>query len=182
MLLFVLGIHNVYAQSSSEDSIYNKYVKSNKPSSTGPFSLDRVIYGGNVSARFGPITFVDVSPLVGYRFTDNFNMSVGFIYLYYSERYSNFTYSTSMYGPRINARRIIFQNIFAQADFSMLNVPGGFPLNERTWINNLFVGGGLRQPISDRVSFVGSIMFNLTNSTLSPYGNPLLQFGVFSGF
>ena len=44
--------------------------------------------------------------------------------------------------------------------------------------NSIFVGGGYRQPISNRVSMDFLILFNLNDSYNSPYSNPLIRLGI----
>jgi hypothetical protein len=49
---------------------------------------------------------------------------------------------------------------------------------EKVEINSLFVGGGYRQPISNRVAMDLLILFNLNDSYNSPYSNPIFRLGV----
>jgi hypothetical protein len=44
--------------------------------------------------------------------------------------------------------------------------------------NSIFVGGGYRQPIGNRVSMDLLILFNLNDSYNSPYSNPIFRLGV----
>jgi hypothetical protein len=44
-------------------------------------------------------------------------------------------------------------------------------------INSIFIGGGYRQPISDRAFFDLMILFNLNDTPYSPYTNPIFRFG-----
>lgn len=50
--------------------------------------------------------------------------------------------------------------------------------NSTIEINSFFVGGGYRQPISNRVSMDLLILFNLNDSFNSPYSNPIFRLGV----
>ena len=45
-------------------------------------------------------------------------------------------------------------------------------------VNSIFVGGGYRQPISNRVSMDLLILYNLNDSYNSPYTNPIFRLGV----
>jgi hypothetical protein len=50
--------------------------------------------------------------------------------------------------------------------------------NEVIRINSIFVGGGYRQPISNRTFIDFLILFDLNNSLYSPYSNPIFRIGV----
>ena len=60
-----------------------------------------------------------------------------------------------------------------------LSVPDFFsPVkNSRVWVDNILVGGGYRQAFSERGSFVAAIFYNINQSPLSPYPNPIIQVG-----
>jgi hypothetical protein len=45
-------------------------------------------------------------------------------------------------------------------------------------VNSLFVGGGYRQPVTDRIGIDFLILFNLNDSYDSPYSNPIFRLGV----
>ncbi|MEM9672384.1 MAG: hypothetical protein ACFB15_12340 [Cyclobacteriaceae bacterium] len=149
-------------QQETEDSYYQK-----------PSILDRLAPGGNFSLQFGTITFIDVSPLIGYRFTNNFVAGPGFTYRYL--RFQGFE-ATSTYGPRAFARYIIRRQFFLQADYENLSVEfvsrSGQELT-REWVPGLFVGGGLFQPIGQRAGFMIGAFYNLSHDNLrSPYNSP----------
>ncbi|MEI7897861.1 MAG: hypothetical protein WCJ26_12550 [bacterium] len=50
--------------------------------------------------------------------------------------------------------------------------------NQSIQINSLFVGGGYRQPVSNRVAIDFMILFNLNDTYNSPYSNPIFRLGV----
>ena len=59
-------------------------------------------------------------------------------------------------------------------DGNQFYVPG----KQTIRINSIFVGGGYRQPLSNRVSMDLMILFNLNDSYNSPYTNPIFRLGV----
>jgi len=139
-----------------------------------PNIWDRLAPGGNFSLQFGSITFVDVSPMIGYRFTNNFVAGPGFTYRYL--KYRGFE-ATSTYGPRAFARYIIRRQFFLQADYESLSVQfvTGDPQEPtiREWVPGFFIGGGLFQPIGQRSGFMIAAMYNLSHDNLrSPYNSP----------
>src|SRR6185312_1856385 len=64
-----------------------------------------VSIGGGFGLQFGEFTIVSLSPLFNYHFDKNLVVGIGPIYEYfkYSDPYSSYTYSTSIYGGRIKA-------------------------------------------------------------------------------
>lgn len=118
---------------------------------------DRVNYGGNLQLSFGAVTYIEVSPRIGYRITEDLTSGVGLNYIYI--RYAqNFFYngspstSLSIYGGNV---------------FSTYKLPIGFPIAlhgefealrydvfepstnqfEPQWVPALRLGGGYFQPI-----------------------------------
>ncbi|MFZ4523896.1 MAG: hypothetical protein ACOYNC_19500 [Bacteroidales bacterium] len=111
-------------------------------------------------------------------------------------------YETNVYGGGIYLRYYLSSlfdsflgNLFAHAEYEYLyysrpykNAMGGHifdpygnpfvPGKEVVEINSIFVGGGYRQPISNRVSMDFLILFNLNESNNSPYSNPIFRLGV----
>ena len=139
-----------------------------------PSLLDRLAPGGNFSLQFGTITYIEVSPMVGYRFTDKFTAGPGFTYRYFKIR--NYS-ASSIYGPRAFARYVIGRQFFVQTEYEHLSVqfPTGDPQEPmvREWVPGLFVGGGLFQPIGERAGFMIGAFYNLNHDNLrSPYNSP----------
>ncbi|MBC7696494.1 MAG: hypothetical protein H7141_13735 [Burkholderiales bacterium] len=140
---------------------------------------ERLYVGGNVGAWFGSSTFINISPLVGCKITKEFSLGVTGTYNYYSQTYGNQKFVSTVYGGGAFGRYLFFENFFAQAGLERLSVldyrsiiPGS-----RVWVDNILVGGGYRQPFSQRGSFVAAIFYNINQTPLSPYPNPIIQIG-----
>jgi len=113
------------------------------------------------------------------------------------------SYESSVYGGGVYLRyylRSLFPdnfigNLFAHVEYEYQTytrpysvTPGGHiydpygnpyaPGKERVEINSLFVGGGYRQPIGNRVSMDLLLLFNLNDTYNSPYSNPIFRLGV----
>ena len=80
---------------------------------------ERIYTGGNMFASFGSITYVYLSPLIGYRLTPKFSVGPSFTYIYYKDNrpsgpgYSNYGHnSSSIYGGSFFARYLIFEKRF----------------------------------------------------------------------
>ncbi len=140
---------------------------------------ERLFFGGNIGAWFGPTTYVNLSPLIGCRITKEFSLGGGFTYNYYSQTYMGQKYTSTIYGGNAFARYFIFENLFAQVGWDRLSVPDyttGLQ-NSRAWVDNILLGGGYRQFFSERGSFVAAIFYNINETPLSPYQNPIIQIG-----
>lgn len=147
----------------------------NEESSESPKKkwTEKVFFGGNLGGWFGTITYIDISPLVGYRFSEKFNAGIGATYLYYSD--SDINYSTHIYGGRAFGRYFIIENLFAHAEYEILN--GEWLVGQRSDLHSVFVGGGYSQRIGRNSFFNLTVLWNLNDSSLSPYRNPIFRMG-----
>jgi hypothetical protein len=162
-----------------------------------PFS-ERIIFGGGLGLQFGTLTFIDISPVIGYKLTPKLEAGIGLTYKYY--RYKDFYYDQTsnqrfdlkshMFGGSLYSRYHILENIFTHVEFERLrynfddiyNVGGQIIRNPtHVYINSLFVGGGLRQRISQNSYFFILALWNLTEQEYTPYNNPVLRMGVLLG-
>ncbi len=138
---------------------------------------DKVYVGGTFWMQFGNVTFIDVSPLVGYRFTDKFSAGPGIVYQYYKDKRYTPDYETNTYGGRLFARYTIFQQFFAQAQYENLSTEFFYRdgTRFREWVPGAFIGGGILQPLGRRGAIVISGMYNLLyDEERSPYPSPWL--------
>lgn len=152
-----------------------------QPKAANPFNnlQEKLYYGGNVGAWFGSTTYLNISPIVGVKLNDQFSVGIGAIYNYYSQTYAGKKYTTTIYGGSAFARYFIFENVFAHAGWDRISVPDYTSniMNRRTWVDNLLVGGGYRESFSDNGSIVAMILYNINQTPLSPYQNPIIQIG-----
>ena len=148
---------------------------------------------------FGTITRIEVSPSVGYHITPAIIAGIGGRYEYYREKSyytQNQTINTNIYGFRVFSRLILFRNlsdffpihiplsIFGHAEYEFLNLdPLYFPTpnadpTQRYWLDSFLAGGGISQRTSKRTYFNIMVLWDLTNTSGSPYVNPILKFGI----
>ncbi len=166
-----------YKKSKSLDKKSSKEKRPDK----GNFSWDRVFTGGNLGLNFGTETYVSVNPTIGYRLTDKFLVGTNLTYTYYNDRFLN--YQTSSYGAGLFSRYLIFESIFAHAEYEVLNFEPAFISSNglfilpRRWVPSFFVGGGYRQRIGERSSFNILLLFNVLDNQYSPYRNPVVRMG-----
>lgn len=189
--LCVLG-HGLQAQ-----EVYNSSGRRGgyKQEKNKGFDASRLIYGGGLGLSFGTVTSISVSPIVGYRITDNFSAGIGLGYQYFrvkdffelynakNNQYQYYDYKTSAYSGSVWARYLIWENIFAHAeyqhnifrfhDYQYDPAGSGDIVSFKTDITVpcLLVGGGYRQPITENSSFVIMILYDVLQDKYSPYRN-----------
>ncbi|MEI7670157.1 MAG: hypothetical protein WCJ33_08755 [Pseudomonadota bacterium] len=136
--------------------------------------MDKVFFGGNLGVQFGNITAVDISPLVGYKFTDQISAGVGATYLYFHYHEQYYDVTSNVYGGRVFGRYNFTENLFAHVEYEYLNLEMyDFP-GKRIDEGNLLGGGGYIQRISDRSGFVAMVLYNFSNNAYSPYSSPII--------
>lgn len=206
-LLLSFSVSSIHAQ-----EVYNssgrtdRQVKQKQKEKEGGFDPSRIVFGGGLGAAFGTVTNISVSPVVGYRFTDNLFAGVGFGYQYVriKDAYLVPNYNTgaleshplkaSIYTPSLWARYVIWNNIFAHAEYehNFMSfkeyepdpVTGGIrSFNNKDDVPCLLLGGGLRAPITDRASFLIMALYDVLQDPNSPYRNTIsFRFGFNVGF
>jgi hypothetical protein len=142
---------------------------------------NRFVFGGGLGLQFGTITLIDISPMVGYKITENFIAGLGFTYQYYRDTRWVPVYETNIYGGSVFARYYVFRDFFAHAEYQLLNYevyhwPSGD--KERVTVPAYLIGGGYRQWLGPNVSVNILILFNLNETIDSPYTNPIFRVGI----
>jgi hypothetical protein len=143
--------------------------------------VDHLFFGGNLGLQFGSDqTYVEVAPLIGYKFSERFESGLNLKYIYYKVHPDNYlNYSTNIYGGGPFARFFVYEGLFVHTEYELLNmdVPKLYGGYERKNINSVFVGGGYRQMLGDQSAIDIMLLYNVNESTYSPYNNPIIQFG-----
>ena len=157
----------------SAQGTYLPPVRSNSAADKG----NRFFTGGNLGLQFGSTTAIDVSPLLGYRVTNDFSVGVGATYMYFHYKNSFYDYTNDVYGGSVFARYNILENIFLHSEFESLSVKAYYSYTEyiRKQVNALYMGGGLRQMIGDYSSLNLMILYDVMHDNqYSPYSEPLV--------
>jgi len=143
---------------------------------------DRINLGGSFGLMFGTTTNIDISPTVSYIFNKKFSAGIGVVYNYISLNQYNFR--TNIYGGKIFANFLAYENIFLHAEYEILNLQtdpfdwaGLYPNQDRFYSESLFVGGGYRQYINEKSFFSIMILFDLNHNMNSFHENPLIRAG-----
>jgi len=180
MLLFALFSWSPYTLKAQTD---NKGMQAGKPfeskSSLSSSIKQKMFVGGNVGFQAASgFTSFTVAPVLGYRISDDFAVGIGSSYLYFREKIISPTYtynfSTHVFGGSVFARYFVFENIFAHAEYEVLNLKTYDSFNERRNIGNWLVGGGYMQQLGPHFASNLSVLYALNQSPYSPYGSPLI--------
>ncbi len=120
-ILFFLTVFSFFHPARAQDITREPQSHINAPQNN---FWDRVYTGGGIGLQFGSQTFVNISPLVGYRLTEKLSVGLSATYIYY--RYKNpnpaFTYSSNIYGGSVFSRYLIFENLFAHVEYEVLRL------------------------------------------------------------
>jgi hypothetical protein len=154
----------------------------------------KIYFGGNLGLWFGDITYIELTPLVGYKITPRLWAGGGPMYIYYKEL--DF-YKTSIYGGKVFGQFFIFKDlnetaninlgdIYIYAENEILNVEplkvnfitGNYYKDDRKWIDITLVGFGMRYPIGDRVGISLTILWDINQNPEYYYDNPEIRLSV----
>ncbi len=147
------------------------------------YSQKRVFVGGNFGLQFGNTTLIDISPLVGFRLTDNLSLGIGLTYQYNKNKSYTDIYKTNIYGGRLFSSYWIVSEVFAHIEYEILNfeIPDLYDNLARRNVASFLVGGGYRQIIGPNIFSDIMILWNFNKSIDSPYTNPIYRIGIIIG-
>ena len=158
------------------------------------FKKENVFVGGNFGLTFGDYTLINISPQVGYRFSDLFAAGVGINgqYVGYKDRefYSGDVYrkvSQGVAGLNVFGRIYPIKQVFLQAQPEANYVFGKEiyyqPTKQEYKLDaeiapSLLLGGGAVLSPNGRSGFLISVMYDVIQHKNSPYGKkPVYNFG-----
>jgi len=168
IILFPLAF---FGQYTSEESSEKK-----NPLSNLSFK-DRLYWTGNIGLNYyNSVFYLNLSPQVGYRFTQKFSAGVGARYVYIGSNYYQF--KTTIYGGNAFTRYNLTDNLFAHAEFERLRSydfnPNSTNYGGRAMANMLFVGAGYSNRIGGNGSVNIMLLYDAFQSPNSPYQNSYL--------
>jgi hypothetical protein len=177
-------------EENKEEKTENKDEEKKNSLADEPFSK-RLVFGGDFGFSFGnSSSLINISPLIGYRFTEKFSAGGGFSYLNLRARSlstNNATVNYQLYGVRVYGRYQITENIFAHAEYEYLNVPYASNTSLiykelRAWLPMMWLGVGYRMPLGERSAFLVYAAYNVLHANAyyrndgiaySPYSSPI---------
>jgi hypothetical protein len=107
-----------------------------------------LFYGGYVGLAFGSVQYIELSPLIGYRFSPQFGAGVGLLYRNRKDTRYSYDVSATDYGANLFARYYLGSGVFAQAEYDYTNYE---------YVSNSVTGATVHQPYS---AFLAGVGFN----------------------
>lgn len=146
-------------------------------------SLPNWYRGGNIGARVGNPTYVEISPFIAKRFTQKISAGIGVNYIYYREKVSNKTYNSNIIGLRFFSRYHLLSTLFAHAEYEVLRT-SYYDIRQdnhkKRWIGSPFCGLGYSLPVTNTSAFTFMGLYNFNfKPVYSPYNS---AFVVRAGF
>jgi hypothetical protein len=171
---------------------YTRPVEEDVPEKKG-FDPQRLFFGGNFGLTFGNFTFINVSPVVGYRLTDKFSAGTQINFIYQSNKisYASNVYDKSEYAyvglgvfGRFNPVKFLLINVQPEMNYiwgktKYVSVSNTYEQKqEGKFVPSVLVGAGAAIPTGGRGALIAMIQYDLVQNDLSPYGkNPFFSFG-----
>ncbi|MBO9150700.1 hypothetical protein ACFOTA_00650 [Chitinophaga sp. GCM10012297] len=164
------------------------------------FDPSRLMVGGSFGMAFGDYALVNISPIVGYRFSPMFAGGVALNAQLSWEKLRDYNsgeiyarYNYTMFGGGLWGRFYPIQQLFLQAQPEYNSIGEKFrdytadpvtTTKSRYGAPSLLLGGGYAQPIGmGNSAFVIMILYDVLQDDRSPYRNrPVLSAGVNLGF
>jgi len=154
----------------------------NKTAPSADFG-DKIGYGGNLGLRVGNPTYIELSPIAGYRLNSFLMPGVGVSYRYIRYRYANYApRGSNLFGASVWVRAYVAPMVFGYAEYEVLNGEWDpyFQPDVRYNIYTSFVGGGYSQEMGGTSSYV-MVLFAINREWDSPYINPVIRVGFMIG-
>lgn len=174
----VLAAGNVKAQFEEFEQVDTSVKDSDTSGDAGSQRLiDRLTFGGMCGFGFGSFVYVSVEPRVGYKINDYFTAGVSGMYEYF--KYSDYDYSTSVYGGGIYAEAFPFKGLTLHLEAQALNFENyGYYNSYRMWDYPILAGFGWRSQSEGRFGITYLLLFNLNNTeslSNNVYTNPIVK-------
>jgi len=157
-----------------------------EPAKKPLLNRNKMYFGGYVNANFGSYTVIGVEPMMGYNLLKWVSLGAKVSYEYIKDKRYNDDYSANNYGFSLFSRVRLTQRLYAHVEYSAMNYKlydssGG---SNRDWVPFLFVGGGLRQPVTKNTWFTAEVLFDVLQNENSPYAKmqPFFNVGFGVGF
>ena len=193
ILVIFLGTMHVNAQQEQQEQQRQTQSQSQKSN-----FLDKVFVGGGFGAGFGNYTFINVSPIIGYRVSPKFSVAMRLMYQYTTFEYYDVNqrrvknYNGNDFGIGGFARYMLFGPVYLQAEYEHLSYDGLYKTGEtsRDTFDSFMAGGGIAQPVGRKAFLFLTAMYNFSYENFNrvnvyrfPYNSPwVIRVGITAGF
>lgn len=147
-----------------------------------PFK-ERLFFSPDLGLQFGNVTYINVSPKVGYMLTEKLGAGVGGTYIYINDqRYKSigYTYESSIYGGSLFAQYQLVEFLQLYSEYQLLNLDAYDARNDKIYRKNvpaLLVGGAYTQRMGANSSVGLMVLWDIIEDRDSFYSNPILRIG-----
>ena len=172
------------------------FAQDEEPVERRGFDKSRLFLGGNFGASFGDYTLVNVSPQLGYRFSNFFAAGAGVNFIYSSLKYRDlndnpvYKDASAVTGLNLFGRIYPLRQVMLQVQPEMNYTWGkrkyfdGLPDAKlpNKFVPSVLLGAGAAIP-SGPGAFMIMMQYDVLQNERSPYGSrPFLSFGYNMGF
>ena len=176
--LIVFAQDDEYVNGDNAGDLTSSSVKSG-------FDWSRTTIGGGFYAAFGSNSYFLIAPTFGYYLKDNFLVGIGVNYSYEKVDVAGYIpYKSNTYGGSVFGQYMFGDLPFlAHAELEYVNInldfKSSFEEDFSLHLINPFVGGGLKQRMSNYSYFYALILFNLNETKESNIvqQNPVIRIG-----
>ena len=156
------------------------------------FDKSKLFVGGNLGLAFGTYTIINVSPLVGYHFSNLFAAGGGINYSYYGYDNGLYTSKQTYAGMNLFGRVYPIRQLFIQVQpelnymWASQEPDAGqqfepFKINQ--FVPSMLLGGGAAIPAGANGFITISVMYDVLQNVWSPYYHQVVYgFGYTVGF
>ena len=171
-------------------------IAQDEPEIKAGFDKSRLFIGGNFGANFGDFTLINLSPQLGYRFSNFLAAGAGVNFIYSSIKYRNYNNDVeskaaygvtglNLFGRVYPIREILFQ-VQPELNYTWgkYKYYDGRPDDKlsSTFVPSFLVGAGAALP-TGRGAFMAMLQYDVLQKDRSPYGTkPFLSLGYTMGF
>lgn len=171
--IFVDAEGNVYNQSVSKKETQANQKPAKSSVNRSKFDSSKLEFGGSFGLQFGDYTVVNVSPQIGYRFSNYISAGAGMGYTYYYNNKGGFTSKEHFLGLNLYSNfyptSFLIFSVRPEISRMWLNEEvNGVSYNDEKFVPSVVLGGGVR---FGRV--IAQVKYDVVQNTYSPYGNRL---------
>ncbi len=168
---FIVSVLSLNAQT------YNSVNEAQSQKSASAFDVSKLTFGGGFGLQLGDYTMINVSPQVGYNFSQKFNAGGGFSYAYYKDSFysggkewddKRSYLGFNLYGRLYPVNYIV---LMVQPEINRMwstvrQKHSALEYSESKFVPSFLIGGGLRLgPI------IAMIQYDVVQDKNSLYGN-----------
>ncbi len=175
--VFFFVMHS-FAQEDTTQFIFDHEDEDKEEVSKSRFR-ENLFFGGGFGFQIGTITSIELLPEVSYRFHPKFYIGIGGHFSYLKN--FSYDYQAAVYGGKAFARFYVYNNLFLQGEFELLNVKE-FDFDSllrytgrRIFVSGVLGGIGYRQKLGERSAVLFTLMYNFAITRQTPYLNPVFR-------